>query len=678
MSATGNGGGGGDTGAVVVPIKVEADGSSLDAMRAKLKGAEDQLAEFQRLAKFSTSLDVDVADAQRNVKALTAEVRGLERANKDAAKEAEKAAKEQAKLGVAAFKFQQKAAADKDKDNAARIKDIFGTSVFELGARSLAGAFGKGKEETKAIEGALMAGGAAISGGATIALAAAGALASAAIGITAATVKLGIESTAQKQRNIDILDKLTRGQGEEAEAFSKSLAAQTGVAEDAAMERVKGLIQAKFNKQDTGAIFKASADIGAVKGEGKAELFLKTLERIQFEGAATERSVKALEGAGVDKGDLLAGLAKAGETTEQVEARLKAGKVAADEFARAAAAVVQKDIGGVAGKGLDAMVNRLKIGFGDLFDGMDDGVSSLEKLGGIVEEALSGAEGEKLKKSITEAGNAVLNLAKNVTAADVKTLFDAASSAASHMAESIKTAADAAAKLWNITKQLSGSGSHTESDKGGFFGSGTDEQIVHEIEQGNLRAELREKEKAFREKQKAEAAAGGDASGKALADGTAAGIEANAGKPAAAAADMMKKTIAAADAAAKIHSPSRVMWDRGDYLDQGAAKGIDDNADKPAAAATRMMGRVVRAGERGPEGGIAAASGGIGASSFAAAGGGAVYHFSPNVSVVGGGSDAEMKGQVDRALLAAYPGFLAMLRQSQRDSQENRLPMVSA
>lgn len=668
MSATGNGGGG-DGGAVVVPIKVEADASSLDAMRAKLKGAEEQLADFQRLAKFSTSLDIEVDGAQRNVKALTADVKALERANKDAAKEADKAAKEQAKLGVAAFKFQQKNAAENDKAAAGRIKDLFGTSVFELGARSLAGAFGKGAEETKAIEGALMAGGEALAGGAAFAAKAALTIATAAVAVTAAGIKYGIEGTADRIKNQAVLDKLTRGQGEEADDFNKAIASETGVSEDKSLERMKGLIQAKFGKEDTGAILRASADIGEVKGEAKAELFLKTLEKIQFEGAATERSVKALEGAGIDKGDLLAGLAKAGETTEQVEARLKAGKVAADEFARAAATVVQKDIGGVAGKGLDAMINRLKIGFDDLFDDFD--ISPIEELGGLLSSALSGKEGAELKKALSAAGTEVLALAKNVTAADIKGLFSAAGSAVSVMAAGIKAAAGAAGELWNITKQVSGRGSHTESIDTGD--AEEREAFLRNKAFNDKIAADQEKAAALAEKNKA----AGVKSGEALADGTAAGIEANAGKPAAAAADMMKKTIAAADAAAKIKSPSRVMWDRGDYLDQGAAQGIDANADKPAAAAARMMGRVTRAGAGGPEGGVAAASGGIGASTFAAAGGGATYHYSPVVNLTGGGGGLT-RADVDRALLDGYAGWLAMQRQAARDAQENRLPLVTA
>lgn len=103
--------------------------------------------------------------------------------------------------------------------------------------------------------------------------------------------------------------------------------------------------------------------------------------------------------------------------------------------------------------------------------------------------------------------------------------------------------------------------------------------------------------------------------------------------------------------------------------------GIERNADKPASAASRMMGRVVRAGAGGVENGATGSFAGTG--SVGGGGGGATTVnniFSPTVTVQGGGADVAQ--QVDRALLAAYPGWLAMQRQSQRDAQENRLPMV--
>lgn len=614
MSATGNGS---DTGAVVIPIKVEADASSLDAMRAKLRSAQADVDALKTKASAPTYLEFQVSEAKANVKSLTEEIRELEKAQKKQAASN--------KLAVTGYKFQKA----NEAEDAAKVAGYYESA------------------------------GAALSSGAAMAATAALAIAAAGVGLVAAGVKYGIENTAQRQKNQAVLDKLTRGQGAEAEEFSKSLAAETGVGEDKAMERVKALIQAKFGKEDTGAIFRASADIGEVKGEAKAELFLKTLEKVQFEGAATTRSLEALKGAGVDKGDLLAGLAKAGETTEQVEARLKAGKVAADEFARAAAAVVQKDIGGVAGKGLDAMINRLKIGFGDLFDDLDLG--PIESLGGLLSDALSGEDGAKLKAGLTEAGDAVLKLAKNITAEDIKGAFETIGSAASKMAKAVGEAYEFASDTFKAWKEFSGANAQEGED------------IERQIKLQTDKAQIRfEKEQRAKEAAKA----GGDETGKAFADGMAKGVADNADKPAAAAAAAAAGMTAAGKGAIKAKSPSRVAEEQiGKTFDEGAELGIERNADKPASAASRMMGRVVRAGAGGVESG---ASGSFAGAGSVGGGGGSgtvtvTNVFSPNLIVQGG--DARDEQQMRRVLLALYPDFLAMQRQSERDRALTRAPL---
>ena len=500
--------------------------------------------------------------------------------------------------------------------------------------------------------------------GAAAVVSAALAIGAAGVGFVAAGLKFGIENTAQRQKNTAILDRLTGGQGAEAEEFSKRLAGDTGVSEDKAMERVKGLIQAKFGKEDTGAIFRASADIGEVKGEGKAELFIKTLEKVQLAGSASEKSVKALLGAGVERSELLEGLKKTGETTEAVEARLKAGKVSANEFTKAATSAVQKDIGGVAGKGLDAMFNRAKIAAGDLFDNFD--LSGVEALGGKVTEALGGEAGAGLKEQITAAANGILDLTKNITAADIKGAFATAGEAATTAAAAIKTAATAAADLWNTIKQVSGGGSHTEKDKGGLFGSGTDDQIQHEIEQANLREQLRADQRAAREKEKAEAAKAAVATGVAYGEGFAQGIESSAGKPIAAAAATGKGVVAAGNTAIKAHSPSREAEQSGGWYDEGWERGIAGNADKPAAAARAMGGGIVKAGNSALA--PAAAS-----SSSAASGGDVSIQFAPVFQFAAStpeGLRAEMQKAIDEMTPAMLARLLAGLRQNSRDSRE--------
>lgn len=617
----------GGTEAEVIPVRIEVDAAPVDVAKAKLREAEAVLQGFVKGARVPLYIEVQTDQARASVRALKDDVKALEKAQKDANAQA-----------VKAFQYQRAAAADADKAAAGKIKDLFGTSVMELGARRIAAAFGKGKEETKAIEGALMQGGAALASGAAAAATAALAIGAAGVGLIAAGIKYGIEGTASRIKNQAVLDKLTGGQGEIADDVNKALAAATGIDEDKALERTKGLIQAGFNREETEIVFRASADIGEVKGQGKAEAFLAILEKVQLMGEVTEKSVKGLAGAGVEKSALIEQLKQTGETTEQVEARLKAGKVSAGEFARAASAAVQKDIGGVAGKGLDAMVNRLKIGFDDLFDDMDLG--PIETLGGLLNDALSGEDGAKLKAGISEAGTAVLALAKNITAEDIKGAITGIATAATSMAKSIGDAANYAHELSISWKEVSGANAQEGEDIERQIKAQTDRaQIRYEKEQkakealaaagGGVKGDLA----AAGPSTKGDdgAATGGNATGKAFADGMAKGVEENAGKPAAAAAAAAAGMTAAGKDAIKSKSPSRVAEEQiGKTFDEGAELGIIRNAGKPAAAAADMMRGTTRAA-RGASPGLEGAG---------AAGGGGSLSITVNVQVPPGSPEA--------------------------------------
>lgn len=605
--------------------------SQLGETKSALKALQDE-ANKERYGKDP------IARARNEVKGLgdayraaAAEAKSAEKALGDAAKAKEKSQKESNDLAVKGFQFQRADEAAKAAESAA---------FYEKGGKALAS-------------------------GATIALAAAAAIGVAAAGILKAGVSYGIEQTAQREKNVAVLDKLTGGQGTLAEEFSKKLAAETGTEEDTAMARIKGLINARFGQADTESIFRASADLGEIKGQGNAEAFISILEKVQEHGSATEKSLKGLEGAGVERAAVLDMLKQAGESAEEVERRLKAGKVSSEDFARAASAAVSKDLGGVAGKGLDAMLNRLKIGFDDLFDDFDLG--PLKDAGSLLDDALQGDAGAALKKGITEAGNAVLGLAKNITAADIKSFFETAGSAASTAASAIKSAATAAGELWNTIKQVSGKGGHLQDDKGSLLGGGTDDQIVHEIEQANKREEIRASQKAERERLAAEAKNGGEKVGEAVADGMAKGVADNASKANAATAAMVKGALDAGASTAKIKSPSGVAQEHGKFYDEGWERGIEQHADRPARAAKSMAAGVGAAGASATGGTAGVAPGG------GAAGGGIIVN---NNFAIQAGTPDDIKDALMRAVEELTPAvqalFLRSQRLSQRDATEGR------
>lgn len=498
----------------------------------------------------------------------------------------------------------------------------------------------------------------------------------------AAALKFGVEQSAAADKQEEILDKLTGGQGELAYRMSLSLGGETGQTPATALERLKGLIGAKFSQEEIPLIFKAAADLGEVKGQEKGKGFLEQLEKAQAKGKANEESLNGLAEAGVNAEAVLEQLAQKGEALDSVRTRLKLGQIAAKDFTLAAAGAVAKDFGGLAGKGLDATINRMKIAGADLFR-FDTG--PLDELGGKINAALGGETGAELKKQLSAAGSEVIKLVGNITAADIKSVFSAAGSAATTLASGIKTAADAAMALWNFAKRVSGSGSHTE---GGSSGDAEGDAIEQEIAAGNRRAFIREQEiekaKAHADKMKAaadaaspvaggagpaDAAAGGAATGAALAAGLKKGIDDNANKPAAAAAAMVAGAIKAGDEAAQIKSPSRVEHRRGGYIAEGLAGGIDDSADKPERSAADMMRRVTRAGGEG------GASPGLPGSSASGAQGNSsgppvVIHVAVQTSP--GMTTGHATAIGDAAGAAAYLAWQAHKRRDARDQQEAR------
>src|ERR1051326_449968 len=261
---------------------------TLDEAKGALKGLQDE-------ANKDIFAKDPIKRARAEVQELTAAYRELAKAQKEADKEAKAADKEASKRKAAIEK-----ATGKEKP--------------------LEKAFEKGEGHATAIEGALAKGGEALAAGAKVAVGAALAIGAAGVALVKSGVEFGIRSTADKDKQIQILDRLTHGPGRIAEEVSQGLAEQTGVSEEKTLERVKSLIGAKFGRGDTEAIARAAADIGEVKGEGSGEAFISLLEKTKELGAASEKSIKALASVGIEKSELYVGLKKTGETTAEAGA----------------------------------------------------------------------------------------------------------------------------------------------------------------------------------------------------------------------------------------------------------------------------------------------------------------------------------------------------------------------
>jgi len=619
--------------------RAKDDAAAFAELKARLDEAKGALKGLQDEANKDVFAKDPIKKARAEVQELTAAYRELAKAQKEAAAEEKKESKRKAAI--------EKATGAGDP---------------------LENAFKDGEWHATAIEGALAKGGEALAAGAKLAVGAAVAIGAAGVALVKSGVEFGIRSTADKDKQVQILDRLTHGQGRLAEEVSQGLAEQTGVSEEKTLERVKSLIGAKFGRGDTEAITRAAADIGEVKGEGSGEAFISLLEKTKELGVASEKSIKALASVGIEKSELYEGLKKTGETTAELEARLKAGKVTADEFTKAATAAASKDFGGVAGRSLDAQLNRIKIGLGDLFEDWD--LEPLEELGEKLEEVLKSDDAKALQKGIADVGKSVIDLAKGVSKEDIASFFKTAASAAHELADDIRDAAHGVSVLVAALKSAK-SGSYTALDealaseekkapepaaKPGYRGRTTTEHVGGDevvTVGGANSAEDEARVKASR-------------TGKAYGEGLAAGVDASAADAAAAGARAGDAVDKGARGALGVHSPSTVAEEVGGFYDKGLERGIDRYADGPENAAARLAGRVSRAGVPTAGVGGAGASGGLGVGAVS-------ITWAPTYQLQVG-APADIAATLREHDAAAYPKLLAQVRQIVRDARETGGP----
>ncbi len=131
--------------------------------------------------------------------------------------------------------------------------------ALEKSADALDPIFKEEKEAGSALEKALDAGGEKakgwLVGGATVAAAA---IVAASTYLLEKGIELGIHQTAEREKQSRIFDKLTDGEGDLAYRVTMSLAGEKGVEPAEAAQRVKGLIQAGFDKEENEILFKAA------------------------------------------------------------------------------------------------------------------------------------------------------------------------------------------------------------------------------------------------------------------------------------------------------------------------------------------------------------------------------------------------------------------------------------
>ena len=680
------------------------DAAALDALLASGKKVNDgllignlgksetlaqikaQSAELQQQAALSAKLAVFDADRARQAAATRAELKKLtddatgktaESAAKAAAKEEATAAKAKAKADADALKTAEKIAkvqekATKDRLAAAQKED--GWIKQNLKPNAFAGVVSQVEKifGPKAAEGLVkgatfladagpglaVAGGVVAAGGALV-LAAAAALAVGAGKLIFAAVQYGVEQTAAAEKQKAILDKLTGGRGAVTFDLALSLAGETGQTPEVAIERVKQLMAAKFSTAEIPLLIKASADLGAVKGDEKGKALLEKLEMIANKGKVGQESLDGLSEAGVNATAVLEKLRKKGESLDAVRLRLKAGTIGAKEFAKAVGEAVEQDFGGIAGKGLDASLNRARISFSKLFTGLN--LSPLTGAIDKVAKVLDGPAGEKLKTAFSHLGDAAIKtLFGPFEGAEGQKRLEKIATTLAVIVEKTATILEKSAPI--IEKALDLLFDTGKKDPSGLsaiidvlIGLGMAAQGLTLLDFDEIAAGFDRITAAIA------GLLGVDISpatslGTGIVDGMIGGILSGAAGVVSAIQTVAGDAITAAKSTLGIASPSKVFAEIGGYTSLGFAKGANDNASAASDATASMASDAT-----GSATGAAAGGSGGGAS------GGRPISISISVTASGSGS---ADAQATAIASALEPQVMAIMRKVQRNQGE--------
>ncbi len=472
------------------------------------------------------------------------------------------------------------------------------------------------------------AGGVVMGAGAGIVTAAA-ALAAAGAAVTVAGYSFAVQQTSMKETQSAIFEKLGAKGGYK---IALKIAADYNLDEGDAIAKMKGLLGAKFSEAEIPAIVKVAVGIGAVKGEEKGKAFLDQLEKNAAKGGkANEEAVKGFAEAGVNVEDVYARMAKKmGVSVAVAKAKVKAGTVDMKDALNAVRESADADFGGIAeklGGTVPAMLNKLKIVFGSLFDSVDLGPIKdfLKNLLG----AFEGPAGGALKGAITELFGALSHAFLDPFKGEegkkkLERMVTTAANALKQFADAVNTAAPYIAKAIDLLDALFGAHGGSNEDSGvikalhGFIEA---MDAVSNLDPGAAAAAAQKILDALFGTD--DASAGGKGIGDALVSGLVDSITGGASGAISAVVSMVEGVISAARGAADAHSPSRKMGALGDDMGDGMVGKLDAANDNASRAGAELAQSAV--------GGAASATGGAGGGLGAggpAAGGGIVIQVS--------------------------------------------------
>ena len=522
---------------------------------------------------------------------------------------------------------------------------------------------GAGKFLSEAGPGLAVAGGAIAAGGAVI-LAAAAALGAVAVKLLIAGAQIAIAESTFKQGAVGAFDRKTGGKGEAQYQQTLGLAAKLGLTKEDAVEQTKVLLQAQVSREQIPLAITAIADI-SVDDPSKGAALKEKIAQFGRGKKVDEGAIRGLAEAGVNVNDVFDALKKKGESTDQVIARLKTNGVSAAEAIKATISAVEKGSGGAAAKAAESipgLINRLKIGFGSLFDSVD--LAPIKDALTSVASVLEGPVGAEFKTSLTglfgQLFHTLFDPFKGPEGQKkLEALFKTISSAATETTAALKALAPLVQVLVDVSTAIGGSGKDATQGSPvlaflkalvqGFVGlTSAQPQLVLD----SVRTLL----------DMAGQLAGIDASGAAqgigtgIVDGIISGITSGAAGVVQSITSLATTAITAAKTAFDQHSPSKVF----ESIGHNNALGLVGGHEK-GGAAVAVSGANLAGGAIGAANSNGLAGGG--------AGGGMVIHFAPQI-VLPAGSSAEVRAAAQAGVEASYPMFEANMRRWMRNRGE--------
>ncbi len=472
--------------------------------------------------------------------------------------------------------------------------------------------------------GVLKGAGGVVLGAAEGILKASAALAAAGVAVAAVGFKFAVEKTSEKQLQSAILEKLGAKDGFK---LALKLAGDFNLDEGDALGKVKGLLGAKFKEAEIPALVRIAVGIGAVKGEDKGKAFLEKLEAQQNKGGkASEETVKGFAEAGIDAEGVYKSLAaKLGISVDAAKAKVKAGTVDMKDALGAVKDAAAKDFGGIADKlggGIPAQLNKLRIGFGQLFADVDLG--PLKDFLKQMNDAVAGPGGAAVKDGITKLFGAISHALFDPFKGEegkkkLERLLTTMGNAMSNFADAVTTAAPYIAKAIDLLDSLFGAHGGENESSGPIKGLHAFVEVMQAVADldpdAAAQAALRLFDAIFGTDLASNASDGGTAVGQGLVDGLTNAIVGGASGAIGAVVSMVEGVISAARGAADAHSPSRKMGKLGDDMGDGLTDKLDAANDNATQAGADLAGAAV--------GGAAGAAGGAGGALGGAGGGGA-------------------------------------------------------